>query len=136
MISEIPVTCVREAAAICGAINVLLGGIRKAFTFTHQYMSSKTSQHILPTSTNLLGFCLFVITSFHISNKAASSAIDEFISIIALLLAFSCLLSFISIRSDNDLRKQKLEWFADYLFLISLAGIIGIIFLLIFKFIV
>ena len=99
-------------------------------------MSSKTSQHILPTSTNLLGFCLFVITSFHISNKAASSAIDEFVSIIALLLAFSCLLSFISIRSENELRKQKLEWVADYLFLISLAGIIGVIFLLVFKFIV
>ncbi|MES2893799.1 MAG: hypothetical protein V4725_17395 [Bacteroidota bacterium] len=98
-------------------------------------MPSKTSQHILPTSTNLLGFCLFVITSFHISDKAASSAIDEFVSIIALLLAFSCLLSFISIRSNNEVRNQKLEWLADCLFLVSLAGIIGIIFLLIFKFI-
>ena len=99
-------------------------------------MASKTSLHTLPTSTNLLGFCLFVITSFHITNKAASSAIDEFVSIIALLLAFSCLLSFVSIRSDNELRKQRLESVADYLFLFSLAGIIGVILLLIFKFIV
>lgn len=98
-------------------------------------MANKTSQHILPTSTNLLGFCLFVITSFHITDKATSSAIDEFVSIIALLLAFSCLLSFMSIRSENEQRGQLLETIADYLFLISLAGIIGVIGLLVFKFI-
>jgi hypothetical protein len=98
-------------------------------------MATKTSKHILNTAANLLGFCLFVITSLHITNKSASSIIDEVASIIALLLSFSCLFSFISIRSKRELQEEKLEKVADYLFLLSLLGIIAIISLLIFNFI-
>jgi len=32
-------------------------------------MSNKTSQHILGTSANLIGFCLFIITSLHLTKK-------------------------------------------------------------------
>lgn len=96
-------------------------------------MANNTSQHILPTSANLLGFCLFVITSFHITDRAASSAIDEFASIIALLLTFSCLFSFVSLRTKNEIREKLLETIADYLFFISLAGIVVVIFLLVFN---
>jgi len=96
-------------------------------------MANNTSQHILPTSANLLGFCLFVITSLHITNKAASSAIDEFTSIIALLLTLSCLLSFISIRTKNEIREKRLESTADYLFIVSLTGIVIVILLLVFD---
>jgi hypothetical protein len=98
-------------------------------------MANKTSQHILPTAANLLGFCLFVITSLHITNKAATSAIDEFTSIIALLLTFSCLFSFISIKTQNEKKERRLELIADYLFGISLTGIVVVIFLLVFGFI-
>ncbi|TAL50925.1 MAG: hypothetical protein EPN92_01155 [Chitinophagaceae bacterium] len=96
-------------------------------------MANNTSQHILPTSANLLGFCLFVITSLHITNKAASSAIDEFTSIIALLLTLSCLLSFISIRTKNEIKEKRLEVIADYLFIVSLTGIVIVILLLVFD---
>ncbi len=95
-------------------------------------MANNTSQHILPTSANLLGFCLFVITSLHLTNKATSSVIDEFTSIIALLLACSCLFSFISIRTTDPGREEKFESIADYLFIISLIGIVIIILLLVF----
>ena len=60
-------------------------------------MANKTSQHILNTAANLLGFCLFVITSLHISSYSVSSMIDELTSVMAILLIFSCLFSFFSI---------------------------------------
>ncbi len=95
-------------------------------------MANITSQHILGTSANLLGFCLFIITSLHISNKSESTLIDEFTSIIALMLAVSTIFSFISIRTEKKVLENRLELFADYLFIISLIGIFGIIIFLIF----
>ena len=52
-------------------------------------MANNTSAHILGTSANLLGFCLFIITSLHISDKTEGYLIDEFTSGVALLLTFS-----------------------------------------------
>ena len=98
-------------------------------------MANNTSQHILSTSANLLGFCLFVITSLHISNHAETSFIDEFTSVIALILIFSCLFSFISIRTTNQKRELQLETIADYLFVSSLGGILIIILLISLNFI-
>jgi len=98
-------------------------------------MANKTSQHILNTATNLLGFCLFVITSLHISNYSVNSIVDEFTSIIAMMLIFSCLFSFFSIRASNELREQRLEKIADYLFAIALIGILIIVLLLTLNFI-
>lgn len=97
-------------------------------------MANKTSQHILGASANLLGFCLFVITSLHLTNKTENNLIDEFTSVVALLLTVSSVLSFISIRTDNKDREYRLEQFADYLFVISLLGIMGIIAFIIFNF--
>jgi uncharacterized membrane protein SirB2 len=98
-------------------------------------MANNTSQHILNTAANLLGFCLFVITSLHITNTAASSLIDEFTSVIALLLAFSCFFSFVSIKTKNEITEQRFERIANYFFLTSLSGIVLIILLLVFNFI-
>lgn len=86
-------------------------------------MSNKTSQHILGSSTNLLGFCLIVITSIHVSNNHVNSNIDEFSSIIALMLILSSVLSFISIKTEKNKIEYRLEQIADYLFLTSLIGI-------------
>jgi predicted membrane channel-forming protein YqfA (hemolysin III family) len=90
-------------------------------------MANKTSQHILGTSANLLGFCLFIITSLHLANKTENTLIDEFTSIVALFLTISCVFSFVSIRTENENQENKLEQIADYLFIISLVGIFGII---------
>jgi hypothetical protein len=96
-------------------------------------MANKTSQHILNTSATLLGFCLFVITSMQITNYAESSIVDEFTSVVALLLIFSCLFSFFSIRSTNNIKEKQLETIADYLFAGSLLGILIIILLIAFH---
>jgi len=96
-------------------------------------MPNKTSQHILNTAANLLGFCLIIITSLHIAEKTQSNLIDEFASIIAVLLVFSCILSFASLKTENSKRESLLEKMADILFLISLAGILAIILYLAIK---
>lgn len=90
-------------------------------------MANKTSQHILGTSANLLGFCLFVITSMHFSKQSETNLIDELTSIIALFLTASSVLSFVSIRTENYKTEKKLEQIADYLFITSLICIFGII---------
>jgi hypothetical protein len=97
-------------------------------------MANNTSQHILNTSANLLGFCLFVITSLHVANKAEASIIDEVTSGIAILLTFSCIFSFMSIRTNDPKKEQNFETTADYLFFASLIGILSIILLITLNF--
>jgi hypothetical protein len=90
-------------------------------------MNNKTTPHILGTATNLLGFCLLVITSLHIGDKTRNSFIDEISSIIALLLTASCIFSFVSIRLPSVKAVNYLEKTADILFVIALVGIFFII---------
>ena len=97
-------------------------------------MANTTSQHILNTSANLLGFCLFVITSLHVANLSETHIIDELTSLVAVLLTFSCIFSFISIRTLNSKREKRFEKIADYLFVISLIGILIIIIFITFNF--
>lgn len=93
-------------------------------------MPNQTSQHILNTSATLLGFCLFVITSIHISNQTEIFIIDELTSTVSVLLTFSCIFSFISIRTGSEKIEKKYEQIAEYLFLFSLFGILIIILLI------
>ncbi|PKP25118.1 MAG: hypothetical protein CVU03_09395 [Bacteroidetes bacterium HGW-Bacteroidetes-2] len=96
-------------------------------------MANNTSQHILGTSANLLGFCLFVITALHIDNRTELHFIDELTSGVAILLSLSCFYSFISIRTQNNLREKRWENIAEYIFIISLSGILLIILLITFN---
>ena len=97
-------------------------------------MANKTSHHILSTSANLLGFCLFVITAIHISDKIENSFIDEITSIVALLLTISSLLSFLSIKTIHPKRELVLEKIAEILFVLSLIGILAVTIILATKF--
>jgi hypothetical protein len=97
-------------------------------------MANNTSQHILNTSANLLGFCLFVITSLHIANMIETHIIDEFTSVVAVLLTFSCIFSFTSIRTKNEIREKRIEAIAEYLFIAALLGILIIILFITFNF--
>lgn len=97
-------------------------------------MANKTSQHILGTSANLLGFCLFIITALHLSSENETSMIDEITSIIAILLIFSSVFSFISIRTEKSREERRLELIADYLFLLSLLGILVVVVFILINF--
>ena len=85
------------------------------------------------TAANLLGFCLFVITSLHIADDTETHFIDEVTAVVGVLLTFSCLFSFISIRTKNIKRERSFETTADYLFVISLIGILATILLIAFN---
>jgi hypothetical protein len=97
-------------------------------------MANNTSPHILGTSANLLGFCLFVITSLHIANQTETNLIDEFTSLVALLLTISCTFSFISVRTKYKEKGKFLEIIAEYFFFVSLLGIFVIILFIAMKF--
>jgi hypothetical protein len=60
---------------------------------------------------------LFVLTPFTISNRAAASITDNVTGIIALLLALSCMLSFISIRTSRAIKRERAESIGEYFFL-------------------
>ncbi|WP_417428861.1 hypothetical protein [Halpernia sp.] len=94
------------------------------------------SPHILNASSNLLGFCLLIITSLKITNTDKSTYLDEFVGIAALLFTMSCIFSFLAIRSENEKYKIKYESFADFLFLGALICIflaIGMLFIKLFH---
>jgi len=90
-------------------------------------MPNKTSPHILGTCTNLMGFCLLLITSLHISARHNSTHIDEFTAIVALFLTFSSILSFASIRTGNERMEMRLETLAELLFGLAMAGIVALL---------
>ena len=79
-------------------------------------MANNTSPHILGTSANLLGFCLFVITSLHINSQLETHLIDQLTSVVAIFLTASCIFSFVSIRTANKQRTSVFEWILRSLF--------------------
>ncbi len=93
-------------------------------------MAAEKSPHILNSSSNLLGFCLVVLTSIKISKFAAATVIDEITGISAIMLMVSCILSFLSIRTKETARSERLERAAEVIFLIGLISL-GITILLV-----
>ncbi|MGV4413649.1 hypothetical protein [Chryseobacterium sp. T1] len=83
----------------------------------------KRSPHILNASSNLLGFCLIILTSLRISKIDHSTYLDEFAVVAILCLSSSCVCSFLSIKSKNENFSDKIERIADVLFLSALLCI-------------
>ena len=96
-------------------------------------MSNRHPQHILNTSSNLLGFCLVVLTSLKISNYAAVTRIDEWTGVACVLLIASSLLSFLSLRSTNDKYSFYFEEIADKIFIAALLFVFAITFMIAFS---
>ncbi|WP_379963639.1 hypothetical protein [Epilithonimonas sp. UC225_85] len=83
----------------------------------------KTAPHILNASTNLLGFCLVIITSLKITKFNHHSYLDEFTMGAIFCLTISCTLSFLAIKSTDKKRSDKFENIADVLFFAALLCI-------------
>lgn len=84
-------------------------------------MANTKSQHTLNTSSNLLGFCLIVLTSLKISKLSDVSRIDELTGIACILLVSSCLFSFLSIRTSKKKLTVRYESLAGYIFIVALV---------------
>jgi hypothetical protein len=76
------------------------------------------SQHILPTSAQLVGVCITVISLLKVLHIGkVESLLDKFLAIDALIFTASAVLSYISMR---EAKSAYLEKYADQLFLIGL----------------
>ncbi len=96
-------------------------------------MAETKSGHILNTSSNLLGFCLIVLTSLKISKYNAESIIDELTGIAAILLTASSFFSFLSIRSSKVNLGNMYEKIAENIFIIALLFVFSITFMVAFS---
>ncbi|PZX65762.1 hypothetical protein [Hydrotalea sandarakina] len=78
------------------------------------------SPHILNASSNLLGICFILLASLKVMKIAEKTFIDEVTTLAIILFMGSCILSFISIRTNNQ-RSQFYENIADIVFMIGLS---------------
>ncbi|MEO5776410.1 MAG: hypothetical protein ABIQ27_05875 [Flavobacterium sp.] len=83
---------------------------------------SSNSQHILNTSANLLGLCFIVLTSRNILDMKAATLIDELTAFAIFSFMFSCILSFLAMRSKTEMG-IKYEKYADVLFFVGLSSL-------------
>ena len=97
-------------------------------------MPESKSPHILSTSSNLLGFCLIVMTSLKIADRTEASILDELTGVASVLLMASCILSFQSMRTARVARSERLERTADVVFLGGLSLVFLAILLIAFHF--
>jgi len=77
--------------------------------------------HILNAASNLLGIALVIIAGLNVSHVADKNFADEIAWSAAALLAMSCLFSYLSIRQEST----GIEKWADRVFLLGLAALIG-----------
>ena len=96
-------------------------------------MANNKSEHILNTSSNLLGFCLVVLTSLKISKYSEVSIIDELTGVGTIFLIVSAILSFLSIRSNKENISVRYEKIAENIFIIALIFVFLITFMIAFS---
>ena len=96
-------------------------------------MKTNISQHILNSSSNLLGFCLVVLTSLKVTKYSETSLIDEFTGVACIILGLSSLFSFMSIRSENEKLINRYEKIGDNIFIVALLFVFAITFLIAFS---
>ncbi|AYJ86883.1 hypothetical protein D3Y57_14210 [Sphingomonas paeninsulae] len=89
------------------------------------------SSHILNAASNLLGISLLIIAGLKIANAAQKTLADEIAWGATLLFALSCLLSYISLRTDSP--KHKMATWADRAFLTGLLVLISAVLVLAFT---
>jgi len=80
---------------------------------------NNNSQHILNTSSNLLGFCFIVLTSLKVLKLQETTIIDEITAVAILLFMTSSILSVLSMRSTKRFG-ARYENIADFVFLVGL----------------
>jgi len=89
------------------------------------------SQHILPTSAQLVGVCMTVISLVKVLHIGqAGSLLDKFLAIDALFFTISAALSYASMRG---IKSASLEKYADQFFILGLLELGGCAVLLSFE---
>ncbi len=79
---------------------------------------SNMSNHIFPTSSNLLGLCFVILSFIKVSKFGAETLIDEIAAVAMVFFLTSSILSYASIRSNT--KSEVYEKTADIIFLVGL----------------
>lgn len=91
------------------------------------------SNHILPTSANLLGICFLIFTIARTADKSDATLLDELAGVGVGIFLLASICSYISLRTN---RENRFETFADIFFFTGLLLLAVTAILMIFKFIV
>lgn len=91
------------------------------------------THHILPTSSNLLGICFFILSYIRVGNQSHSTILDECVILPIILFFVASLLSYVSMRSETD--KPRIERLADTIFMMGLLSLSLIAVILVLEFI-
>ncbi len=76
------------------------------------------SLHIFSVSAAMVGVCLTVIGIFQIGKlKEVGSISDNILAIDAMAFLFSCILSYIALRTRTQKRRYRIERIADLMFI-------------------
>lgn len=96
---------------------------------SHKPHRSKVSDHILQTSSNLLGLCFVILSLIKINNIGSSTFLDELLTFPILLFFSSAILSYLSLRRNEQ--PEVYEIWADRIFITGLfaIAIISLIFI-------
>ena len=88
---------------------------------------SKTP-HILNAASNLLGITLIIIAGLNVSGKASGTLADEIAWAAAVLFSLSCILSYLTLRTDDH--TEQIEGWADRIFLFGLLSLLAAVLVL------
>jgi hypothetical protein len=88
----------------------------------------RLSGHIFAVSAGLVGVCFTVVGLFNIFRQpgASGSIADNLIAIDAVIFLLACLSAYLALRTDREAKWQRLERFADGLFLLGISGMVCI----------
>ncbi len=92
---------------------------------------TKISDHILQTSSNLLGLCFLILSLIKINKMGSSTFLDELLTFPILLFFSSAILSYLSLRGNR--RAETYEIWADRIFITGLLAIAVISLVFIFE---
>lgn len=86
------------------------------------------SGHIFAVSAGLVGVCLTVVGLFNIFRRpgTAGSVADNLVALDAMVFLFACLSAYLALRTPSRARWERLEHYADGLFLLGIAGMVVI----------
>lgn len=100
-----------------------------------QGKENRLADHILPSSATMIGVCMMVISVAHlIPKQSISRHANEMLAFDSLLFLTSAMLSYFSLR--RPLLAEKFERLADVVFLLGLAVMVVVGFVIAFELLV
>ncbi|MDD5586117.1 MAG: hypothetical protein PHY92_04055 [Alphaproteobacteria bacterium] len=84
-------------------------------------MNGGKETHILNASSNLLGICFILIAGMKLTNTGENTLADEISIASSLCFLASCILSYLSIRTEKS--TGPFEKGADYLFILGIFSL-------------